>query len=121
MSRLRRDTSCVLNRCAVVVRPAQPFIDWLHKADPTSSDLALADLRVEPNIYLLPKTGSPDETDRLLRRCFDTIFSEELDAWYRDRSTWPPKRTYQMFRLWFECTDHSLLFDLADTDLSYYE
>lgn len=121
MSRLRCDTSHVLNRCAVVVRPTQSFLDWLHEADPTSSELILADLGHEPNIYLLPNAGSPDDADRLLRRCFDTIFTAELDAWYRDRSTWPPKRTYQMFRLWFECFHHSLLFDLAETDLSYDE
>lgn len=119
MSRLHRDASHMLNRSAVVVQPAQPFLDWLHKADPTSSDLALADLRLEPSIYLLPVTGSPNDAHRLLRRCFDTIFAAELDGWLRDRSCWPTKRTYQMFQTWFECTYHSLLIDLDKADLFY--
>ena len=119
MSRLHRDASHVLNRSAVVVQPAQPFLDWLHETDSTSLNLGLADLRLEPSIYLLPDTGSPDDADRLLRHCFDTIFTAELDGWLRDRSCWPTKRTCQMFRMWFEYTYHSILIDLDKADLFY--
>ena len=28
-----------LNRSAIVVKPKQPFLDWLHAADPTSQEL----------------------------------------------------------------------------------
>jgi hypothetical protein len=45
-----------INRSAVIVMPAQPFLDWLHQADPTSAELTLEDLRREPTIYLLPET-----------------------------------------------------------------
>jgi hypothetical protein len=30
-----------LNRSAIVVKPKQPFLDWLHAADPTSLELTL--------------------------------------------------------------------------------
>ena len=30
-----------LNRSAVVVKPKQPFLDWLHAADPSSQDLVV--------------------------------------------------------------------------------
>jgi hypothetical protein len=30
-----------INRSAVIVTPAQPFLDWLHRADPTSAELSL--------------------------------------------------------------------------------
>ena len=119
MSRLRRDASHVLNRSAIVIQPAQPFLDWLHGADPTGTALELADLRHEPSIYLLPETASPDDADRLLRHCFDTIFTAELDGWLRDQSTWPTRRSYQMFRTWYECSYHSVPVDLAKADLFY--
>jgi hypothetical protein len=45
-----------INRSAVVVIPAQPFLDWLHEADQTSAHLTLNDLTEEPTIYLLPRT-----------------------------------------------------------------
>jgi hypothetical protein len=42
----------VLNRSAIVVKPKEPFLDWLHAADPSSRDLTLLDLVREPTIYL---------------------------------------------------------------------
>ncbi len=119
MIRLHQDTSRLLNRSAIVVKPAPPFLDWLHEADPTSKDLGLDDLRQEPAVYLLPEMRSPHELERVLRRCFDTIFTAELDGWLRDESAWPAKRTLSMFRTWFEVSSYSMLIDFLDTDLSY--
>jgi len=41
----------VLNRSAIIVKVRQPFLDWLHAADPTSRKLSLRDLVPEPTIY----------------------------------------------------------------------
>src|ERR1039458_7311766 len=43
------------SRSAIVVKPRQPFLDWLHTADPTSHRLTLRDLTREPTIYLIPE------------------------------------------------------------------
>ena len=51
----------MINRSAIVVRPAQPFLDWLHRVDPTSAQLTLEDLRREPTIYLLPEWETAEE------------------------------------------------------------
>ena|SRR6202163_866375 len=48
------DIRLTLNRSAIVVKPKQPFLDWLHEADSTSSDLTLGELALEPAIYLSP-------------------------------------------------------------------
>ena len=50
-----------INRSAVVVIPAQPFLDWLHEVDPKSAQLTLNDLRDEPTIYLLPEYDTAEE------------------------------------------------------------
>ena len=45
-SRVRaEDNMSTLNRSAIVVTPKQPFLDWLHAADPTSLGLTLLTLR----------------------------------------------------------------------------
>ena len=44
----------LINRAAIVVKPAQPFLDWLHQVDSTSARLTLNDLQREPTIYLVP-------------------------------------------------------------------
>lgn len=106
-----------INRSAIVIQPQQPFLDWLHRADTTSEELVLESLRIEPTIYLLPETTSKDDADRLLQRCFDEIFTEQLNAWCRDTDTWPSKRTFKMFRQWFEWSYHSMIYDLSDEEL----
>ena len=45
-----------LNRSAVVVKPKQAFLDWLHAADPTSHELTLRDLvQSTDGSYLIPE------------------------------------------------------------------
>ena len=38
--------ACAINRSAAIVMPAQPFLDWLHQADPRvpSRDLRTTDI-----------------------------------------------------------------------------
>ena len=64
------DIRLTLNRSAIVVKPRQPFLDWLHAADATSSDLTLQELVLEPAIYLIPECDTPQEvTDELHELC----------------------------------------------------
>ena len=51
----------MLNRSAIVVRPRQPFMDWLHTADPTSHRLTLRELSQEPTIYLILECDTEEE------------------------------------------------------------
>jgi hypothetical protein len=52
-----------LNRSAIVVKPKQPFFDWLHMADPTSGSLTMRELVLEPTIYLIPECDTDAEVD----------------------------------------------------------
>jgi len=56
-----------INRSAGIVMPAQPLLDWLRQADPTSAELSLEDLRREPTIYLLPEYASEEEVRAYLK------------------------------------------------------
>ena len=63
-----------LNRSAIVVRPKLPFLEWLHSADPTSATLTLADLALEPTIYLVPECADGEqERDALRTVCLANI------------------------------------------------
>ena len=50
-----KDNMVTLNRSAIVVKPKQPFLDWLHEADPTSFHLTLQELVRETAVYLIPE------------------------------------------------------------------
>lgn len=78
-----------INRTAIVVRPARPFLDWLHVADPTSGELSLEDLQGDPSVYLIPESESEEGVRENLEKVCGQIFQEQLDDWYRVPSTWP--------------------------------
>jgi hypothetical protein len=106
-----------LNRTAIMVMPGQPFLDWLHRADPTSGGLSLEDLRREPTVYLLPQCESEEEARQCLQEVCSQIFEEQLDGWYRVPSSWPTRRDLNAFGHWFEWSFHSVVVDLADDPL----
>lgn len=70
--------------------------------DSTSSELTLADLGIEPTIYLIPECETPEDVADCLRDDFDEIFENQLDGWYRVRETWPSNRSYELFCRWFD-------------------
>ena len=106
-----------LNRSAIVVRPKLPFLEWLHAADPTSGTLTLADLALEPTIYLVSECADAEQERAALQTVFLAIFENQLDGWSRDRTTWPSSRSFGIFSQWFDCQFHSTLLDLADEPL----
>ena len=102
-----------LNRSAIVVKPKQPFLDWLHAADPTSRKLTLLDVTLEPTIYLIPECDTDADVAKVLHEFCEEIFAEQLAGWYKDPTTWPQDRSYDVFRQWFDYQHHSMLVDLC--------
>lgn len=97
-----------LKRSATVVKPRQPFFDWLLSHDPTmdvTNDMS------EATVYLLQDFETPKEMENWLKRNFDELFSEQLFQWYIDETMWPQSRTYKMFCEWFEYSLHTMVFD----------
>jgi hypothetical protein len=109
-----------INRTAIVVMPGQPFVDWLHRANPTSGELSLEDLRREPTVYLLPECENGEAAREYLEEVRGGIFEEQLNGWYRVPSLWPSRRDLDVFDRWFEWSYHSMVVDLCD-DLLIHE
>jgi hypothetical protein len=110
-----------INRSAIVVRPAQPFLDWLHRVDPTSAHLELEDLQREPTIYLVAECDSQEQAMEYLGESVREIFEEQLNGWYRVPAVWPAKRDVTTFQSWFEISFHSMIVDLCDDVLEREE
>lgn len=85
-----------LNRSAIVVKPKQPFLDWLHAADPTSLELTLLNPVREPTIYLIPEYDTKEDVAEVLRELCQEIFEEQLAGWYTDTSNWPRDRNFDI-------------------------
>ena len=110
-----------INRSALVVKPAQLFLDWLHRVDPTSTHLTLDDLGLEPTIYLPPQWDTEDEALQLLAEVSNEIFEEQLNGWHRVPSVWPGERDLKSFLLWFDCSFHSMVIDLSSERLRHVD
>jgi hypothetical protein len=84
------------NRTAILVKPSQSFLDWLHQADPTSKHLTLEDLRREPMVYLLPKCENEKRSASTSNACparFSRSHSTAETVCLRRRlrdATWKP-------------------------------
>jgi hypothetical protein len=103
-----------INRTAIIVRPGKPFLDWLHRVDPTSHELSLEDLQEDPTVYLLKECESEEHTRAYLEVKCGQIFEDQLDGWYVAHSTWPHQRGLDAFERWFEWSPHSMVVDLCD-------
>ena len=110
-----------INRSAIIIKPAQPFLDWLQQVDPTSAHLTLEDLQREPTIYLVPECDTEDHAVECLGESAGTIFEEHLDGWYRVPAVWPTKRDLATFQRWFEFSFHSMIVDVCDDVLEHEE
>lgn len=106
------ETLSDVNRYAVVVRPALPFILWLQAIDPTPGAI-LPNEKQEASVYLLPYVDDSEPPETVLERQFRPIFEEQLFGWWTDTSDWPDELTWEMFQRWFHCELTTSVFDLS--------
>jgi hypothetical protein len=100
----------MLNRAALIVRPAAPYLEWAAGLD--GSGLP-PDPEGERTVYLLPKVGDDEEAEEVLRLVYAAVFENELAGWYTLEDDWPKNRTFEMFKQWFKIEVHSVVEDLS--------
>jgi hypothetical protein len=105
-----------INRAAVVVRPKAPFFEWVRSLEGGLPETT------EPwtSVYLVD-AGESEESGRVLRRCFASIFEEQLDGWHRSTEDWPKPRTMALFQEWFHVEVVDLVFDLSGGPIEHDE
>ena len=106
-----------LARAALVIRPREPFLDWLIELDPETT---FDDEFLAGDVYLLPDFESREEMQDWLRENFEQLFSVMLNNWYLDERMWPDDRNWAMFEAWFACSFHPLVFDTMPGDIDKF-
>jgi len=107
----------VINRGAIVIKPRQPFLDWLRALPDPDLTITLEQVREDSSLYLLPDWDSHEGLQRFLTQCCADIFEQELAAWSKDASTFPENRAWPVFRDWFDVEAHSMVVNLMDGPL----
>lgn len=101
----------IVNRAAVVLEPAQAYLEWARECPEALSELTFGDLGEEGTVYLIPETSVDPES--WLRRNFIAMFEHELGAWYTDQAFWPKDRSFKAFKKFFKVRFCSMVLDLG--------
>ncbi len=104
----------MLNRCVVIVRPKQPYLDW---AESLNDGGVTPTVEGEKTGYLLPSNEMDHDGSQTIEQCYEGLFEMELAGWHQLEEDWPANRTYTMFREWFTVEWHSLVIDLCGDPL----
>jgi hypothetical protein len=104
----------MLNRAVMIVRPAQPYLDWAATLD-DSGLVPSAD--GEQTVYLVPEFEDDDEKEEVLQLVFAEVFERELFGWHTVEDAWPQVRTLEVFREWFSIEFHTVIEDLCDAPI----
>jgi hypothetical protein len=97
----------------MVVKPKQPFLDWLNSLDNDDEmNLTLEELQNDSTAYLVPEYETPEDQAEIVVWSHNYVFEEELMAWYTFEEEWPPTRDLDTFLEWFEVEFHSTIMDL---------
>lgn len=109
----------VVNRTAVTLVAAQPFIDWTLSRDAAFAPGAVTVVRAKPfgTAYLLPEFDDESDVLEWVEDNHDWLFEFQLSAWTEDESAWPPVRDLRTFRSWFRIDIHTTVVDIAEDDI----
>ena len=109
----------LLNRTAVTIVGAQPYLDWTrqHDADANRGALTVARAKTFGSAFLLPEIEAEIEVQEWIEENASWLFEFQLSSWTEDESTWPATRDLNAFREWFRVDIHNVVIDVADSDL----
>ena len=106
-----------INRTAVVIKPKQPFVDWINSIPGDSSNYTLEQLSEENTTFLVPESNNIENSKNYIRNNYRVIFEFELWGWMKKEGVWPKNRNWEMFNKWFDIEINSEVFDLVDEEI----
>jgi len=104
----------LINRAIAIIKPRQPFLDWLNSLPDPLDDLTLEELRLGSMAILIPDSENQAAAKKYIRTIYAHIFDMELDAWYHDTNLWPSKRDYRTFIDWFDVEIYEMVLDVLE-------
>jgi len=106
-----------LNRGLVILRPRQPFVDWVRESDP-GDPVPEEVIRESVSAFLIPDFDMTADSHAWIRENFELLFEIQVDEWYTDAAMWPSERDWETFQEWFDVELIEVAWDLIDAPLS---
>jgi hypothetical protein len=109
----------VINRTAVTITGAKPYVDWTltTDADANKGAITVARARTYGSAFLMPEFQLEEDIQEWVEDNAKWIFEFQLGAWTEDETTWPQTRDLKSFRQWFNVDIHSVVVDVADDEI----
>jgi hypothetical protein len=109
----------VVNRTAVTVVGAAPYIEWTQARDADFNRNQLTVPRTRPfgTAYLLPEFDAEEDIQEWVEENFAWLFEFQLSTWTEDESAWPQVRDLKTFKQWFRIDLHSTVVDVGEDDI----
>jgi len=109
----------VVNRTAVTITAAGPYIDWMRQHDRDADRGMLTVERARPygSTFLLPEFELEEDLQEWIEQNAAWLFEFQLSAWTDDESVWPRARDLKTFRDWFRVEVHSVVVDVAEDEI----
>jgi hypothetical protein len=104
-----------LDRFVAIVRPHQPFLDWLNGVpDLEALELSLEQIQSDCTALIIPEFDDEDEAVAFVCKLWEDLFEAELGAWTEDRALWPQKRSMEIFIEWFAVEIHTTVVEIEE-------
>jgi hypothetical protein len=109
----------VINRIAVTVVGAQPYLDWTRQKPADSNAGALSVVRANTfgSAFLLPELELEEDVHEWIEENAGWLFEFQLMAWTEDETSWPAPRDLKTFKEWFRVDIHSVVVDVAEDEI----
>jgi len=105
----------MINRTALTISIAQPYIDWAKSLP--DADHILPFMDGEKTVFLIEQIENDVQFESVLIKVYAHIFESELASWCLDQTLWPKDRNLAMFKDWFVVHYHTVVIDLLDAPL----
>jgi hypothetical protein len=109
----------VVNRTAVTIIGAKPYLDWMRDTDADFNKGAITVPRAKAygSAFLLPEFELEEDLREWVEDNVTWLFEFQLAAWTEVESAWPATRDLRTFKDWFRVDIHSVVVDVGDDDI----
>ncbi len=104
----------MIDRAVVIIRPKQPFIDWINSSMATDEPVTIGEQQDDLTAILIPEFDSASARNRYLAKLKPLLLDMELASWNRDPSTWPRDLSARAFNRYLDLEIHSMVWDTED-------
>jgi len=103
-----------VERAVAIVKPKEPFLEWINNSFDDVLPLTLDSIRIDCNSYLIPNIEEIEEGISYIDTKFADIFALELASWTEDENIWPQEFTLKMFWEWFDVEVFPTMIDITN-------